>query len=120
MSTDFSSIDRLVEFGMGISLARQMVDTMNHAMQNSCVAGVNAGTTGQNAIARTAILSGQPDRQWYAAIDSLQVGPLTEKEVKELFHKRKITEDTLMWRPGLTAWQFAKTIPEINRIILLD
>ena len=47
MSTDFSSIDRLIEFGMGMSLAQQMITTMNSAMNNMQVAGVNAGTTGQ-------------------------------------------------------------------------
>jgi hypothetical protein len=35
----FFSINRLVEFGMGIAVAQQMVNTMNSAMTNMHVPG---------------------------------------------------------------------------------
>ena len=41
MENDFNSIDRLVEFGMGIAVAQQMVNTMNYAMSNMAVPGVS-------------------------------------------------------------------------------
>ena len=43
MDNNFNSIDRLVEFGMGMAVAQQMVNTMNYAMSNMKVPGV--GTT---------------------------------------------------------------------------
>ena len=39
----FSTIDHLVEFGMGIAIAQQMVNTMNHCIGNMQVPG--AGNT---------------------------------------------------------------------------
>ena len=35
----FFSIDRLVEFGLGLSVARQMVDVMNNTIQNAVIPG---------------------------------------------------------------------------------
>lgn len=118
MSTDFSSIDRLVEFGMGLSLAQQMVGTMNHVMDNAKISGVNGGTTGQSAVSAASTCQCVPE-QWYAVIDNRQVGPLSNSEVKDLVKKGVVKDDTFMWRPGLTAWQFARNIPEINKIRLM-
>lgn len=119
MSTDFSSIDRLVEFGLGLSLAQQMVSTMNHVMNNTAVAGVNAGTTGQNAVGQSAVTQPVARFEWYAVIDGLQVGALTLQQVSELIKRGKIAGETLLWRAGMPSWQFAKNIPEINKIIIL-
>lgn len=113
MSTDFSSIDRLVEFGLGVGLAQQMVNTMNHTMNSMQVAGVNAGTTGQKPGIPAA------DSAWYAAIDGRTAGPLTETELKSLVNRDVITESTLLWCPGMTAWKFGKDIPLINKLLLL-
>ena len=115
MSTDFSSIDRLVEFGMGLSLAQQMISTMNTVMNNTQVAGVNAGTTGQTGVNSAPYTAGQ----WYVAIDNRQAGPLTPAEVERLVANGTLHDNTLMWRPGMTGWQMACNIPEINKIILL-
>lgn len=115
MSTDFSSIDRLIEFGMGMSLAQQMVNTMNHAMNNMQVAGVNAGTTGQSG----AIGAHRPDALWYAAIDGRQAGPMNTHELETLVGRGLIEDNTLVWRPGMNAWQMACNVPEINKMILL-
>lgn len=114
MSTDFSSIDRLVEFGMGLGLAQQMVNTMNHVMNNTMVAGENAGTTGQQQLTCAAY-----QNQWYAAVDGQQAGPLSDNEVRELISRSLIKGDSLMWCPGMQAWKYASDIPQINKLILL-
>lgn len=115
MSTDFSLIDRLIEFGMGLSLAQQMINTMNTAMSNMHVAGVNAGTTGQTNCAAAPYVA----VPWYAAVDNHQAGPLNETEVIRLIQKGAINENTLMWAPGMTGWQTACTIPSVNKLLLL-
>lgn len=116
MSTDFSSLDRLVEFGMGVSLAQQMISTMNTAMQGMQVAGVNAGTTGQ---------CNRPcppfnNAQWYAAIEGRQLGPLNDTELQKLADRREITQNTLMWRPGMSGWKIACDIPEVYKVLILS
>ena len=37
----FFSIDRLIEFGMGMAIAQQMVGSMNNAFQNINTPGVD-------------------------------------------------------------------------------
>lgn len=114
--TDFSSIDRLVEFGLGMGVATQMVNTMNQTMNSMQVAGVNTGTTGQQ---------GRPcapaaGRTWYVVAEGRQAGPLTDHELSQLIGRGKIEDDTLMWSPGMTGWQLACNIPEVNKLMLLQ
>lgn len=117
MSTDFSSIDRLIEFGMGMSLAQQMVNTMNYTMANMRVPGVNGQSTG------CAVNSAMPSpnaAKWYAVVDDRQAGPLTDAEMTELVRRNKISNNTLIWCAGMPAWRMAQDIPEINKILLLN
>lgn len=116
MCTDFSSIDRLVEFGMGLSLAQQMINTMNQCMNNMQVAGVNAGTTGQS---QSVVMPKTGSRQWYAVVNDRQVGPLSEQEVSRLIGNNNIDDSTLMWCAGMSGWQMTCNIPEINKLFLL-
>ncbi len=104
----FSSIDRLMEFGMSMAVAQQMIRTMNHAMNNMQAPG-----------AGNSFIAPQP-QQYYAVIDGAQVGPMTEEEVSLLIKAKKITEETLVWKPGATAWRVARTMPEINKHLLLN
>ena len=115
MSTDFSSIDRLVEFGMGLSLAQQMINTMNQCMNNMQVAGVNTGTTGQTH----SVVMPETGSKWYAVVNDRQVGPLSEQEVNRLIGSNNVDDNTLMWRVGMNGWQMACNIPEINKLFLL-
>lgn len=116
MSTDFSSIDKLVEFGMGMAVAQQMISTMNSAMNNMQVAGVNAGTTGQSGTASPAAVS----KTWYAVINDRQVGPLNQGDLSTLIQNSNITDATLMWCPGMSGWQLASNIPEVYKLFLLN
>ncbi len=108
MENSFNSIDRLVEFGLGIGIAQQMIRTMNHAMANMSVAGVG------NAFASPEALL------FYAVVDNIQIGPLSENEITELIKNKSIYRNTLMWKVGTSAWKIAESIPEINKLILLN
>lgn len=116
MSTDFSSIDRLIEFGMGMGLAQQMINTMNQSMNTMRIAGVNAGTTGQ---LQGAVRSAD-SRQWFAAVDNRQVGPLSDDELLQLISRGIVVDKSLLWTPGLPAWKMARDIPEVNKMIILN
>lgn len=112
--TDFSSIDRLMEIGMSMGLAQQMVNTMNQTMNTMQVAGVNAGTTGITPrVAAPAI------NQWYAAIDGHLAGPLSERDIHRLIERDLLVGATLLWCPGMTSWKKAEDISEINKELLL-
>jgi hypothetical protein len=75
----FFSINRLVEFGMGI--AQQMVNTMNSAMTNMNVPGsLNPMQTAPQF--------------YYAMIEGNQAGPFSGQELSRLISEKKIVKET--------------------------
>lgn len=106
MNNDYSSIERLLEFGLSIAVARQMMATMNHCIANTVVPGAG------NPIASNA-------KRFFAVIDNAQAGPFDDREVENLIAAGRIGSQSLMWRQGLTAWSVAESIPEVNRLLLL-
>ncbi len=51
---------------------------------------------------------------WYYAIEGRSQGPLTESSLKRLARGGTITPETLVWHPGLEAWEpLAKLRPEL-------
>ena len=104
---NFFSINRLVEFGMGIAVAQQMVNTMNSAISNMTIPG--AMNSMQNATPQF----------YYAMIDGLQAGPFTEQELSRLILEKKIIKETYIWKPGLPKWELAENLPEILKIVAL-
>ena len=103
----FFSINRLVEFGMGLAVAQQMVKTMNDAMSNMYVPGA------MNPI--------QPIQQqfYYAMIEGSQAGPFSEQELSRLIADKKVTKETYIWKPGLSKWEIAERIPEVLKLVAL-
>ena len=101
----FYSIDRLVEFGMGMAMAQQMVKVMNETMQTMYVPG-----------ARNTVSAPQPIT-FYVAINGQQIGPISEREFTQLVIKKQVTKDTLAWMPGMLAWKPIEQIPAILKII---
>ena len=105
----FFSIDRLVEFGMGMALAQQMVGMMNQAMRQMYVPG---------SIQSMAMPQVQT-QPFYVAIDGQSVGPLSESDFSRLVAEKKVTKDSLAWMPGMQGWQPIQQIPAILRIVAL-
>lgn len=102
----FYSVNKLVEFGMGISIAQQMVKAMNESI------------SGMNSTGKIQSNSSQPSL-FYLIIDDLQTGPLSEIEIVQLFSTKKINKTTYFWKPGMTQWLIAEKIPEILKLIAL-
>lgn len=103
----FFSINRLVEFGMGLAVAQQMVKTMNDAMTNMHIPG------SMNPM--------QPVQQqfYYAIIEGKQTGPFSEQELSRLISEKKICKETYIWKPGLPQWEIAERLPEILKLVAL-
>lgn len=107
MDTSFDSINRLMEFGMSMVVAQQMIETMNKAMGNMHIAG--SGTPLM-----------QVPLQYYVVVNGVQTGPFTEAEMQCLINENHITEESLMWKTGASAWIPAQSIPEINKLLILN
>lgn len=103
----FFSIDRLVEFGLGMGLAQQMVGMMNQYMQSMYVPGS---------------IQSMPKpmpQTYYVALDGQQVGPLNDSELSQLVIQKKINKDTLSWVPGMISWKPIEQVPAILKVIAL-
>ena len=101
----FFSIDRLVEFGMGMAMAQQMVQIMNQSMKQMYIPGsIQSMPTPQT----------QP---FYIAINGQSVGPLTESDFARMVAEGQVTKDTLAWMPGMLGWKPIEQIPAILKIV---
>ena len=103
----FFSIDRLIEFGMGMTVAQQMVQSMNHSMSNMHVPGAMNLTEKVNSIF------------FYVIIDGSEAGPFSEKELTLLIANKKVVKETYVWMPSLSDWKMAEQIPEVLKLVAL-
>lgn len=104
MSNDdsFNSIERLMEFGLSMAIAQQMMQTMNHAIQNM--------TTPGQQMARPLV---PPVKQYFALVNEIPQGPFSEEEFKSHILNQRIKPDTLIWFSGLSGWMQACQLPEL-------
>ena len=107
MDNSFFSMDRLVEFGLSMAVAQQMVNTMNQAMQNMYVPGA------MNPMQPQASLS------YYVIMDDKQSGPYSEQELLRLITDKKVTKDTYLWKPGMRDWEKIENVPDILILVAL-
>ena len=103
---NLDTIDRLVEFGLGVAVAEQMIRTMNQSIASMTVPGAGVPIP-------------EPASTYHVVIDCKQVGPFTLTELKPLIVAGKLRADTLLWTRGLPAWKMAADIPVINKLLML-
>ncbi|RXJ51105.1 DUF4339 domain-containing protein [Gelidibacter gilvus] len=103
----FFSIDRLVEFGMGMAVAQQMIKTMNQSMISMYV----PGATNQ--------MEKSQQQFFYAIIETKQAGPFSEQELARLIAEKKIVKETYVWMPSLSSWKMADQVPEVLKLVAL-
>lgn len=103
----FYSMERLIEFGLGMAIAQQMVNVMNQSMNSMYVPGS---------------IQSMPHPQtqlYYVALEGKQVGPLNDSELMSLVQRREVNKDTLAWVPGMASWQPIEKVPQILKLIAL-
>ena len=106
-NNDFFSLDRLLEFGLGMGMAQQMINMMNQSMKSMYIPGSIQSMP-------------QPIASiYYVAIYGRQVGPLSESELMELIRDKKVSKDTLAWMPGMPTWQPIEQVPAVLKLIAL-
>jgi hypothetical protein len=104
----FFSIDRLVEFGLGMAVAQQMVGMMNQTMRQMYVPG-SIQSMPQPAAPQL----------FYVALESKPVGPLQARELSQMITDKKVNKDTLVWMPGMPAWKPVEQVPEVLKLVAL-
>lgn len=101
---DYYSVDRLVEFGISMAVAQQMISGFQQALS------VTSMTPVMNQIQPT-------HRVYYALINDIQVGPLSYHDIIKMIRDRELLAETLLWTPGNPSWSPAVMHPEIMSIV---
>lgn len=104
---NYDSIDKLLEFGLSLSVAQQMVNTMNYSIQNMIIPGTEKQIKANRPI------------QYFAVIEQVQTGPFSEKELCNLIKNYKLTKESLIWTQGMNGWMKTCDIPQINKLFML-
>ncbi|MCL2211986.1 MAG: DUF4339 domain-containing protein [Treponema sp.] len=114
--SDFYSSDKLVEFGMSMGIAQQLVKTMNEVLKNMYVPGamnpMHPPIGGYNPPAPV-------PQVFYAMLDGKQSGPYSETECSRLINEKKIVKETYIWMPGMNEWKTAENTPAVLRLAAL-
>ena len=105
---NFNSIEKMMEFGMSMAVAQQMMQTMNHAMQNI--------TTPQFKNVNVPL---PQTVQFYALVNDIPQGPFTEQELSGHIVANRVCKETLAWLNGMPGWMQAQQIPEVARLFAL-
>ena len=105
MDKQFLSIERLVEFGLELGIAQQMVNSMNLTMQNMHIHG-SISTMPQN------------QKMWYVGINGRPIGPLSETELTKMLLNKELDKETLVWSYGMSCWEPIKNVPDVLKIII--
>ena len=113
MNTDnFFSVDRLVEFGLGLGIAQQMVNSMNQALQGSYLPSTQVTQMPKVQSAALPV-------SFFVVLDGKQAGPFNEAELSRLIMDGKIGKSTYIWQVGMLNWEFAENVPSFLRIVAL-
>jgi hypothetical protein len=78
---NFFSIDRLVEFGLGVAVARQMTASMNAAIENTQFPGPRQ-------------VPAAAPKNYHVMLDGKAAGPFTETELSRLITDGKVNKLT--------------------------
>lgn len=100
-------MDKLVEFGMGMTVANQMVGSMNQSLNQMAVPG--AGKAVPNYI----------ESIYYIILDGKSAGPFSLTELSRLIADKKVLKETYVWKPGMKQWDLAENISEVLKIVAL-
>ena len=102
---NLSTLDRLMEFGMGMGLAQQMVNMMNQSMQTMQIPASSMPVQPKGT-------------EWFIALNGQASGPFSENEMKKMLLDKKITKDTLVWCAGMLEWQKIENTPSALKLLL--
>ena len=106
MADDNNIFDKMIEMGMGMTIANQIPRMMDSVMSG------NSNGQVPPPVASAAM-------QLFAVVNGKQAGPFCEQELITLIRKGLITDTTLVWKTGLPNWLPANQVPEVGKFLLL-
>lgn len=92
-------MDRLIEFGLGMSMARQMMRLMNESMDNFQIPSAPKPLQQQPVYVQQ--VNPIKPTSYYLCIDGSTAGPFSESEVAQLIATKRINKETLAWIEGM-------------------
>ena len=108
MDGDGGFIERIMELGIGMGIARQMPKLMS-----SCMGEMNGSTPPTPPSIEKA-------DSLYIIADNTQAGPFSAEDVIKLINANILTPSTMVWRQGMSEWTEASKVPEVNRYFILS
>lgn len=105
MENNLNYIERLLEFGLEISIAQQMINSMNQTMSNMNIPG-------------SAHTIEREHKMWFVGIDGKSIGPLSETEIIRMLLSKDLNKDSLVWTYGMTSWKPIQDVPAILKLII--
>ncbi len=105
--SNFFSMDKLVEFGMGVAVAKQMVESMNSSLDSMAVPGAGK------------IQNINDERVYYVVVEGQTEGPYNMTEMTRLINSKKVHKETYVWKPGMKDWNLVENVEELLRLIAL-
>ncbi|MCX7862370.1 MAG: SPFH domain-containing protein [Bacteroidales bacterium] len=84
--------------GMGFAMANQMMNAMNQQQQQNTPPPV------------------PPQIQFYVVINGQQAGPYDINTIKQLISQNQINKQTLVWRQGMSNWDNAGNVAELQNL----
>ena len=105
---NFSPIERLMEFGMSMAVANQMIQTMNDVLSKS-----------KNPVMPGVQLPTPSTKMYFVVINDITQGPFTENEILKYIVSEQRTESTFVWHEGMSHWELSKDIPDVAKLFLL-
>ena len=107
MEDNFFSLDSLLEFGISMAIAQQLIQNINitHNQSNHNLLSSN---------------SEKQQNSFYILLENKQTGPISEKELIELIRMKKVQKDTLVWKNGMPNWVSIENSPEVLKLVLLS
>ena len=103
----YYSIERLVDFGISMAVAQQMISGFQQAM-------VQAPNSQLTSMPQAAV-----GRIYFALVNSEQVGPLSGHDIIRMVRDNEITASTLLWAAGSPTWMAASAFPEVMSVVAI-
>jgi hypothetical protein len=93
---------------------QQPVPTVGQPLQTASSVGVGFGASPISGDAQTGKAYTLPDTQYYMAMGGQQAGPFTAQQLLGMKNSGQLSEQTLLFKPGMANWTPAKELPELN------
>jgi hypothetical protein len=103
--SNFNSLEKMMDFGMSMAVAQQMMQTMNHAMSHMQTPQFNNVNMPVPA-----------PKQFYALVNDIPQGPFSESELTGHILAARVHKTTMVWLHGMPSWMPAEQVMDVNKL----